>query len=145
MTTDQPLPEAPSGYEYLNLIWSLLVPAADAYVAVLPQSADPAWATEHGLSSVAVSLFKQGAARDALNRTPGHSTLRRVRARHLRLLEKQFECQALAVLGAIADQVRTRHPTASSAQLLMATRDAFRALQRAAFPADGAASAHHQG
>ena len=140
MTFDEALPAVPTGNEFLDIIWSSMVPAADTFVAILPQAADPRWATEAGLRFLSVSLLKKRAAADELQRTRSHTPLRRVRARHLRLLDKQFEGQALAVLGAIAAQVRTWHPNASSAQLLMATRDAFRALQTAALPVDSVAS-----
>lgn len=128
----QPLPEVPTGHEWLDLVWSQMVPAADTYVAVLPTDADPRWATELGLQLLSISLLETSAAKNELQRTPRHSTLCRVRARHLRRLEKQFEGQALAVLGAIADQVRAWHPEASAGQLLMATRDTFRNVSRKA-------------
>ena len=132
MTLAPPLPEVPTGHEFLDLIWSLLVPAADTYIAVLPPDADPRWASEAGMQFLSVSLLEARAAKEELRRTSRHSTLRRVRARRLRRLEKQFEGQALAVLGAIADQVRAWHPEASAAQLLMATRDTFRNVSRKA-------------
>jgi len=124
----EPLPEVPTGHEWLDLVWSQMVPAADTSVAILPTDADPRWASELGLQFLSISLLETCAARNDLQRTPRHSTLCRVRARHLRRLEKQFEGQALAVLSAIADQACERHPEASAAQLLMATRDAFREL-----------------
>lgn len=131
------LPPVPTGYEYFDLLWSQLIPAAASYLAVLPQSADPAWATEHGLRFVAIGLFKQWAASDELRRTPNHSTLRHIRERHLRLMEKQYQCQALTFVGALVDQARKRHPKASPAQLLTVARDAFKELLRAVFPEDG--------
>ena len=135
MTLAPPLPEVPTGHEFLDLIWSLRVPAADTYIAVLPPDADPRWASEAGMQFLSVSLLEARAAKEELRLTSRHSTLRRVRARRLRRLEKQFEGQALAVLGAITNQTRARHPQASAPQLLMATRDVFRALQSAVFPA----------
>lgn len=127
-------PKVPTGYEYLDLLWSQLIPAAASYVAILPRSADPIWATEHGLRFVALGLLKQWAASDELQRTPNHSTLRRVRERHLRLMEKQYQGQALTFLGALVDQARKQYPKASPAQLLTVSRDAFRDLLGAAFP-----------
>jgi hypothetical protein len=128
----QPLPEVPTGHEWLDLVWSQMVPAADTYVAILPTDADPRWATELGLQLLSISLLETRAAKNDVQRTPRHTTLCRVRARRLRRLGKQFEGQALAVLGAIADQVRAWHPEASAAQLLMATRDTFRNVSRKA-------------
>jgi hypothetical protein len=130
------LPAVPTGFEYLDLLWSQLIPDAVSYVAILPRSADPAWATEHGLRFVAIGLLQQWAAREELQRTPNHSTLRRVRERHLRLLERQYLGQALTLVGALVDQARKRYPKASPAQLLTVTRDAFKDLLRAAFPAE---------
>ena len=75
------VPEVPTGYEYFDLLWSQLIPDATSYVAVLPRAADPAWATELGLRSAAVSLLRQWAASDELQRTPTHSVLRRMRQR----------------------------------------------------------------
>lgn len=125
------LPVVPTGYEYLDLLWSQLIPAAASYLAVLPRSANSAWATERGLRLVATSLLKQWAASDELQRTPNHSTLRRVRERHLRLMERQYQGRALTFVGALVDQARKQHPKASAAQLLTVARDAFRALLRA--------------
>lgn len=98
------LPAGPSGYEYLDLLWLQLIPAAASYLAVLPRSADPAWATERGLRFVAISLLQKWAASDELQRTPNQSTLRRVRKRHLHLMEKQYLGQALTFVGALVDQ-----------------------------------------
>lgn len=131
------LPAVPTGFEYFDLLWSRLIPAAASYLAVLPRSADPAWATERGVRFVATSLFKKWAASDELQRTPNHSTLRRVRERHLRLMEKQYQGQALTFVGALVDQARKQHPKASAAQFLTVARDAFRELLRAVFPEDG--------
>ena len=119
------LPEVPTGYEWLDLAWSQIVPAADAFVAVLPPAADPRWATECGLLFLSLSLLDRRVAGDELESTPEHSTLRRVRARHLRVLKRQFEGQALAVLSAIIDRERAQYPEVSRAQLLMLTRDTF--------------------
>jgi hypothetical protein len=131
------LPAVPTGFEYLDLLWSQLIPDAPSYVAILPRSADPAWATAHGLRFVAIGLLKQWAASDELERTPKHSTLRRVRERHLRIMEKQYQGQALTFVGALVDKARKRYPKASPAQLLTVARDAFRELLRAVFPEDG--------
>lgn len=128
------LPAVPSGYEYFDLLWSQLIPAAASYLAVLPRSADPIWATEYGLRFVVVGLLKKWAASDELQRTPNYSTLRRVRERHLHLLEQQYQGQALTLIGALVDQAREQHPKASPAQLLTAARDAFKALLSAEFP-----------
>lgn len=49
MTPAPPLPEVPAGHECPDLIWSLLVPAADAYLPVLPPDADPRWASGVGI------------------------------------------------------------------------------------------------
>jgi hypothetical protein len=125
------LPVVPTGYEYLDLLWSQLIPAAASYLAALPRSADSAWATERGLRFVATSLLKQWAASDEPQRTPNHSTLRRVRERHLRLMERQYQGQALTFVGALVDQARKQHPKASAAPLLTVARDAFRELLRA--------------
>lgn len=138
------LPPVPTGFEHLDLLWSQLIPDADSYVAILPRSANPAWATEHGLRFVATSLLKQWAASDELQRTPNRSTLRRVRERHLRLMEKQYQGQALTLIGALVDQARETHPKAPPAQLLTVARDAFKDLLRATFPADGGAPARGQ-
>ena len=131
------LPAVPTGYEYLDLLWSQLIPDAASYLAILPRSADPAWATAQGLRFVAIALFKKWKASDELQRTPNHSTLRRVRERHLRQMEKQYQSQALTFVGALVDQARTRYPKATAAQLLTVARDAFRELLQAVFPADG--------
>lgn len=127
------LPKVPTAYESFDLAWSRIVPAEDAFVAIQPPAADPRWASEHGLLFLSLSLLDRRAAADELERTPKHSALHRVRARHLRLLERQFEGQALAVLGAILDRERVQYPEALTAHLLMVTRDIFRRLL-GAFP-----------
>lgn len=132
------MPEVPTGYEYFDLLWSQLIPDAASYVAVLPRAADPAWATELGLRSAAISLLRQWAVSDELQRTPTHSVLCRMRQRQLRLLERQYQGRALMVVGALVDQARKRHPKASPAQLLTVARDAFKALLRTAFSIEGA-------
>lgn len=73
------LPPVPTGYENLGLLWPQLMPAAASYLAVLPRSAEPAWASVEGLRYGATSLLRQWAESEELNRTPSHSTLRRVR------------------------------------------------------------------
>jgi len=133
------LPDVPIGFEYFDLLWSQFIPDAASYVAILPRSADPAWATAQGLRFVAISLLRKRAASDELQRTPNHSTLHRVRERDLRLLEMQYHGQALTLVGALVAQASKQHPTASSAQLLTLAFDAFKELLRAVFPADGAA------
>jgi hypothetical protein len=64
MTLAPPLPEVPTGHEFLDLIWSLLVPAADTYIAVLPPDADPRWASEAGMQFLSVSLLEARAAKE---------------------------------------------------------------------------------
>jgi hypothetical protein len=122
----QRVPDVPRGYEWLDLIWSQMVPAADSYVVVLPSDAGPRWATERGVRFLSVSLFVTRAAE--LHRLPRHFSLRRMRARQLRRLERHFEGQALAMLSAIVDRVRVHHPEASAAQLLLAPRDTCREM-----------------
>lgn len=92
------LPDVPTGFECFDLLWSQLIPDAASYVAILPRSAEPAWATAQGLRFVAISLLRKWAASDELERTPNHSTLHRVRERDLRLLEKQYHGQALTLV-----------------------------------------------
>jgi len=130
------LPAVPTGYEYFDLRWSQLIPAAACYLAALPRSADPAWATEQGLRYVAIALLKKRMASDELARTSKHSTLHRVRERHLRLMARQFQGQVLTFLGALVEQARNRYPQASPEQLLTVTRDAFRELLRVTFAAE---------
>ena len=131
------LPEVPTGFEYLDLLWSQLIPDAASYLAILPRAADSKWATEEGLRFVAIALLKQWAASEELQRTPKHSTLRRVRERYLGLLEKQYHGQALTLVAALVDEARKRHPNASPAQLLTVARDAFKELLRATFSDGG--------
>lgn len=130
------LPAVPTGFENFDLLWSQLIPDAASYVAILPRSADPAWATADGLRFVAISLFKRWAASDELARTQYHSTLRRVRARHLQLLERRYHGQALTLVAALVDQAREAYPRASPAQLLTVARDGFKALMGSAFQPD---------
>jgi hypothetical protein len=73
------LPPVPTGYEYFDLLWSQLIPAAPNYLAVLPRSADPVWASVEGLRYAATSLLRQWAESEELECTPSHSTPRRVR------------------------------------------------------------------
>jgi len=122
------LPAVPTGYEHFDLLWSQLIPHGASYVAVLPRGADPRWATAQGLRYVAISLLKQWEARAELQRTPNHSTLRRVRARHLQLQERQYHGQALTFVAALVDQAREAYPSASAAQLLTVARDGFKEL-----------------
>jgi hypothetical protein len=139
MAARRRLPAVPTGFEYFDLLWSQLMPDAASYLAILPRSADRAWATEQGLRFVAIALLKQWAASDDLQRTPHHSTLHRVRERRLRLLQKQYHGQALTFVAALVDKARKRHPYASPAQLLTVARDAFKELLRTAF-SNGAAN-----
>lgn len=130
------LPEVPTGFEYFDLLWSQFIPDAAGYVAILPLSADPAWATAQGLRFVVISLLKRWAALDELARTPNHSTLHRVRERSLGVLDRQYQGQTLTLIGALVDQARRQHPKASSAQLLTMARDGFKELLCAVFPPD---------
>ena len=50
------LPAVPTGFECFDLLWSQLIPDAADYLAILPRSADPKWATAQGLRFVAISL-----------------------------------------------------------------------------------------
>jgi hypothetical protein len=100
------LPAVSTGYKHFDLLWSQLIPDAASYVAILPREADCAWATAEGLRFVGTSLLKRWSASDELARTPSHSTLRRVRARHLQLLERQYDGQALTLVAALVDQAR---------------------------------------
>lgn len=126
----------PTGFEYFDLLWSQFIPDAASYVAILPRSADPAWATPPGLRVVVNSLLKRWAAIDELARTPNHSTVYRVRERALGVLDRQYQGQTLTLIGALVDQARQQHPEASSAQLLTLARDDFKELLRAWFPPD---------
>ena len=136
-TSRKELPEVPTGFEYFDLLWSQFIPDAASYVAILPRSADPAWATAQGLRFVAISLLGKWAASDELARTPNHSTLQRVRKRALGVLDRRYQGQTLTLIGALVDQARQQYPKASSAQLLTLARDGFKELLRAAFPFDG--------
>lgn len=138
------LPAVPTGYEYVDLLWSQLVPRAASFLEVLPRSADPVWATEYGLRFVELGLRECEEASAELRRTPTHSTLRRVRKRNLRRLEARYQNLALTLMGALVEQARTRYPKASPAQLFTVARDSFRDLLRATFPADGGAPAREQ-
>ena len=131
------LPEVPTGFELFDLLWSRFIPDAASYVAILPRSADPAWATAQGLRVVVVSLFKRWAASDELARTPNRSTLHPIRERALGALDRQYHGQTLTLIAALVDQARQQYPKASSAQLLTLARDGFKELLRAAFPPDG--------
>ena len=137
ITSRNELPKVLTGFEYFDLLWSEFIPNAAGYVAVLPRSADPAWATAQGLRFVASSLVERWAASDELARTPNHSTLRRVREKALGVLERQYQGQTLTLLGALVDRARQHHPKSSSAQLLTLARDGFKELVRAAFAPDG--------
>lgn len=128
------LPPVPTGYEYIDLLWSLLVPRAASYLEVLPRTPDTVWATEYGLSFVELGLRECEAARAELQRTPTHSTLRLVRKRSLRRLEARYKDLALTLMGALVAQARKRYPKASPAQLFTVARDAFRDLLRASYP-----------
>jgi hypothetical protein len=130
------LPTVPTGFEYFDLLWSRFIPDAASYIAILPRSADPAWATAQGLRFVVISLLKRWAAIDELARTPNCSTLHRVRERNLRLLDRQYQGQTLTLISALVDQARQQHPKASSAQLLTMARDGFKELLRAVLPPD---------
>lgn len=136
-TSRKELPAVPTGFEYFDLLWSEFIPDAAGYVAILPRSADPAWATAQGLRFVANSLVERWAASDELTRTPNHSTLRRMRERALGVLDRQYQGQTLTLFGALVDQACQQHPRSSSAQLLTLARGGFKELVRAAFPPDG--------
>lgn len=73
------LPPVPTGYEYFDLLVSQLIPTAASHLAVLPRSAEPAWASVEGLRYGATSLLRQWAESEELERAPSHSTLRRMR------------------------------------------------------------------
>lgn len=136
------LPPVPTGYEYLDLLWSQLMPRAASYLDVLPSSPDPVWATEYGLRFVALGMLECQAVSAELHRTPPRSTLRRVRERRLHLLEQRQQDRALTLVAALVDQARKRFPKASPAQLLTVARDGFRGLLSAAFPVNGETHSH---
>lgn len=127
------LPAVPTGFECFDLLWSQLIPDAADYLAILPRSADPKWATAQGLRFVAISLFKRWAASDELQRTSTRSPLHRLRERNLRLLETQYQGQTLTLVAALVDEARKQYPKASSAQLLTLARDGFKELVSKAF------------
>ena len=140
--THKELPLVPTGFEYFDLLWSQFISDADSCVAILPRSADPAWATAQGLRFVINSLLKRWAAIDELARTPNYSTLHRIRERALGVLDRQYRGQTLTLIGALVERARQQYPEASSAQLLTMARDGFKELLCAVCPRDNDALEH---
>ena len=122
------LPDVPTGFERLDLLWSDMVPMAPGFLDVLPKNVEPIWGTQYGLLWVAASFRDCEAAQAALQRTLERTTLHRIRERQLKLLNRRHQERALNFLGALATEARTKHPKATAAQVLMVVRDEFRAL-----------------
>jgi hypothetical protein len=121
------LPPPPTGFELLDMQWSAIAPRAEAYLALLPPSADESWGTEEGMLAFIYALHDVNVARAELDRTLG-LTLVRLRQRELRKNELTLsDCTAL-IISVLARSARRQHPSALPSQLLLLIRDRVRAL-----------------